>query len=88
VNELAKFYGENISVCHRELLFKDFHFFDKENSLSGCNCCDYVPYGALVKTVVFSQIIASNCKFHVLRNQDLIIIIILINTYHNSVLAS
>ena len=25
----------------------------------------YVPHGALVQTVVFSQIIASNYKFHI-----------------------
>ena len=40
VSEQEKLYGENISVCHRELLFKDFLFFNKESSLSGCNCCN------------------------------------------------
>jgi len=36
----AKQYGENESVCRRELLFKDFLFYNNETTISGCNCCD------------------------------------------------
>jgi len=40
VTKQAKFYRENIIVCCRELLFKDFLFFYKESGLSGCKYWD------------------------------------------------
>ena len=40
ISKQAKLYGENKSICRRELLFKDFLFFKTENTLTGCRCCD------------------------------------------------
>jgi len=40
ISKQATLYGENTSICRRELLFKDFLFFNNENTLTGCMCCD------------------------------------------------
>lgn len=40
VTDAMKNYGQNMSVCRRELLYKSFLFFDTYIKTKGCSCCD------------------------------------------------
>ena len=45
VNQIMKCYGENTGTCRRHLLFKDFLFYTRDYTITGCKCCDVCAKG-------------------------------------------